>query len=220
MKTILRNKYREREPIWHVQIAVLAAIVLQLFLPDSFVFGSRYLLIVMEALLLVAMSFTTPKERIFQSISRRINVLLLIGLTSVANAYSLVEIARQLLQHGQITKGRDLVLTTLNIFLTNVIIFALWYWEMDGGGPGQRVASAKYDHDFLFPQNQHEDYRHPQWQPTFVDYLYVSSTNAMTFGPADTKPLSRRSKLLMLAQATISLVAIALVAARAISILN
>ena len=220
MKTLLRNKYREREPVWHVQIAVLAAIILQLFLPDSFVFGSRYLLIIAEVLLLLAMSFTTPKERIFKSISRRINVLLLIGITSVANAYSLAEIARQLLQHGHITKGRDLVLTTLNIFLTNVIIFALWYWEMDGGGPGQRAASAKYDHDFLFPQNQHEDYRHPRWQPTFVDYLYVSSTNAMTFGPADTKPLSRRSKLLMLAQATISLVAIALVAARAISILS
>jgi uncharacterized membrane protein len=199
---------------------VLVAIGLQLLLPDKFVFGSRYLLIATEVLLLAAMSFTTPKERIFRSISRRINVLLLIAITSVANAYSLVEIARQLLQSGQITHGRELVLSTLNIFLTNVIIFALWYWEMDGGGPGERVASAKYDHDFLFPQNQYEDYRHPRWQPTFTDYLYVSSTNAMTFGPADTKPLSRRAKLLMLAQATISLVAIALVAARAISILS
>jgi len=90
---------------------------------------------------------------------------------------------------------------------------------MDGGGPGQRSAIAKYDQDFLFPQHQHEGYRHPQWRPTFFDYLYISSTNAMTFGPADTKPLSRRSKALMLIQATISLVAIALVAARAISIL-
>ncbi len=220
MRHLLRNKYRQHEPVWHVQLAVLAAIILQLFLPDSFVFGSRYLLITTEVLLLLAMSFTTPKERIFRSLSRRINVLLLIGLTSVANAYSLAEIARQLLQNGQITKGRDLVLTTLNIFLTNIIIFALWYWEMDGGGPGQREAGEKYDRDFLFPQNQHEDYRHPQWRPTFIDYLYVSSTNAMTFGPADTKPLSRRTKLLMLAQATISLVAIALVAARAISILS
>jgi uncharacterized membrane protein len=220
MKTILRNKYRRHEPVWHVQLAVLAAIVLQLFLPDRFVFGSRYLLIGIEALLLVAMSFTTPKERIFRSISRRINVFLLIVLTSVANAYSLIEITHQLLQNGHMTHGKDLVLTTLNIFLTNIIIFALWYWEMDGGGPGHRQAAAKYDHDFLFPQNQHEDYRHPDWWPTFVDYLYVSSTNAMTFGPADTKPLSRRAKMLMLVQATISLLAIALVAARAISILG
>lgn len=220
MKTVLRNKNHAHEPIWHVQAAVLGAIGLQLLLPDLFVFGSRYVLIGAEVLLLLAMSFTTPKERIFRSISRRINVLLLIVLTSAANAYSLVEITRQLLQHGEITRGRDLVLTVLNIFLTNIIIFALWYWEMDGGGPGQREAAAKYDHDFLFPQNQHEDYRHPEWWPTFVDYLYVSSTNAMTFGPADTKPLSRRAKLLMLAQATISLLAIALVAARAISILT
>jgi uncharacterized membrane protein len=219
MKALLRNRYREHEPVWHVQLAVLAAIILQLFLPDKFVFGSRYLLIISEVLLLIAMSFTTPKEKIFRSISRRINVILLIVLTSAANAYSLVEIARQLLQSGQITKGSDLVLTVLNIFLTNIIIFALWYWEMDGGGPGQRSAVAKYDQDFLFPQHQHEGYRHPQWRPTFFDYLYISSTNAMTFGPADTKPLSRRSKALMLIQATISLVAIALVAARAISIL-
>lgn len=219
MKALLRNRYREHEPVWHVQLAVLAAIILQLFLPDKFVFGSRYLLIISEVLLLIAMSFTTPKEKIFRSISRRVNVILLIVLTSAANAYSLVEIARQLLQSGQITRGSDLVLTVLNIFLTNIIIFGLWYWEMDGGGPGQRSAIAKYDQDFLFPQHQHEGYRHPQWRPTFFDYLYISSTNAMTFGPADTKPLSRRSKALMLIQATISLVAIALVAARAISIL-
>lgn len=220
MKTLLRNRYREHEPVWHVQLAVLAAIVLQLFLPDKFVFGSRYLLIISEVFLLIAMSFTTPKEKIFKSISRRINVILLIVLISIANTYSLIEIARQLLQSGQITRGSDLVLTVLNIFLTNIIIFGLWYWEMDGGGPGERSAIAKYDQDFLFPQHQHEGYRHPQWRPTFFDYLYISSTNAMTFGPADTKPLSRRSKALMLIQATISLVAIALVAARAISILN
>jgi uncharacterized membrane protein len=218
--SILRNKYRKHEPVWHVQLAVLVAIGLQLLLPDTFVFGSRYLLIAMEVLLLIAMSFTTPKEHIFKSISRRINVLLLIGLTSAANIYSVIEITRQLLQSGQITGGRDLVLTVLNIILTNVIIFALWYWEMDGGGPGRRAAIAKYEQDFLFPQHQHEAYSHPEWRPTFVDYLYVSSTNAMTFGPADTKPLSRRAKMLMLSQATVSLVAIALIATRAISILR
>ncbi|HVV26030.1 MAG TPA: DUF1345 domain-containing protein [Candidatus Saccharimonadales bacterium] len=220
MKTAFRNKYRLHDPVWHVQLAVLAALVLQLFLPDRFVFGSRYVLLATEALLLVAMSFTTPKERIFRSISRRINVLLLIVLTSVANIYSVIEITRQLLQTGHIAHGRELVLTALNIFLTNIIIFALWYWEMDGGGPGRRLAAAKYEYDFLFPQNRNEEFRHPDWRPTFIDYLYVSSTNAMTFGPADTKPLSRRAKLLMLTQATVSLAVVALVAARAISILT
>lgn len=214
-----RNKNRQHEPVWHLQLAMLLAIILQLFLPDRYVLGSRYLLIGAEVLLLVAMSFTTPKERIFKSLSRRINVFLLIILTSLANGYGLFEVVRHLLQSGQVN-GRDLILTGVNIYITNIIIFGLWYWEMDGGGPGQRLLAAKHDQDFLFPQNQHEDYKHPHWQPTFVDYLYVSSTNAMAFSPTDTMPLSRRAKILMLAQATLSLMAIALVAARAVNILH
>ena len=220
MAAFFRNKNRQSEPVWHLQITMLGAIVLQLLLPDRYVFGSRYTLIVAEALLLVAMSFTTPKTQIFKSISRRINVFLLIILTGLANGYSLIQVTHRLLQSGRIDNGRELILTGINIYLTNIIIFALWYWEMDGGGPGQRLLSPKHEQDFLFPQYQHEEYKHPHWQPTFVDYLYVSSTNAMAFSPTDTMPLSRRAKLLMLAQATLSLVVVALVAARAINILH
>lgn len=198
---------------------MLIAIFLQLLLPDRYVFGSRYLLISTEVLLLIAMSFTTPKKQIFKSLSRRINVFLLIIVTSLANGYGLFQVIRHLLASGQVN-GRDLILTAVNIYITNIIIFGLWYWEMDGGGPGQRLLAAKHEQDFLFPQNQHEDYKHPHWQPTFIDYLYVSSTNAMAFSPTDTMPLSRRAKILMLAQATLSLVAIALVAARAVNILH
>jgi uncharacterized membrane protein len=199
---------------------MLVAIVLQLLLPDRYVFGSRWILIGIEALLLVTMSFTTPKEQIFKSLSRRINVFLLIFLTSLANGYGLVEVTRRLLQTGRVNNGRELILTAVNIYITNIIIFGLWYWEMDGGGPGQRLLAAKHEQDFLFPQNQHEDYKHPHWQPTFVDYLYVSSTNGMAFSPTDTMPLSRRAKILMLAQATLSLISVALVAARAVNILH
>lgn len=199
---------------------MLVAIVLQLLLPDRYVLGSRYTLIVAEILLLIAMSFTTPKEQIFKSLSRRINVFLLIIITSLANGYSLVEVTHRLLQSGRIANGRELILTAINIYLTNIIIFGLWYWEMDAGGPGQRLLAAKHDQDFLFPQNQNEDFKHPHWRPTFVDYLYVSSTNAMAFSPTDTMPLSRRAKLLMLSQATLSLIAVALVAARAVNILH
>lgn len=220
MNSFLRHRIAHKEPVWHAQVSMLVAIVLQLLLPDRFVFGSRTMLVGIEVLLLVAMSFTTPKERIFRSLSRRINVFLLIGLTGIANSYSLVEVARMLLQSGRIGNGRELILTAVNIYLTNIIIFGLWYWEMDGGGPGVRAQAAKHKHDFLFPQDQNQDYKHPQWQPNFIDYLYVSSTNGMAFSPTDTLPLSRRAKLLMLMQATISLVAVALVAARAVNILN
>jgi uncharacterized membrane protein len=221
MKTsFFRNKQYAHEPIWHVQLTMLFAIFLQLILPDNFVFGSRFGLIIVEALLLIGLTFTTPKERIFKSISRRINVFLLIALTGIANSYSLIEVARKLLQSGKIDNGRELILAAVNIYLTNIIIFGLWYWELDGGGPGKRAQAKKHEQDFLFPQNANESYKHPSWEPTFIDYLYVSSTNGMAFSPTDTLPLSRRSKMLMLLQATISLVAVALVAARAVNILN
>lgn len=214
-----RNRNRSYEPVWHLQLTVLAAIGLQLALPSHYVFGSRWVLIGAELLLLIALSFTTPKERIFRSISRRINVFLLIAAISLTNLYALVQVADKLLSSGQVD-GRDLILSALNIYLTNIIIFGLLYWEMDDGGPGQRLNATGREQDFLFPQEQNENYRHPEWQPTFIDYLYVSSTNAMAFSPTDTMPLSRRAKLLMLAQATVSLVAIALVAARAVNILH
>jgi len=199
---------------------MLVAIGLQLALPDTFSAWARYAIPAAELLLLVALPYLTPKERIFKSVSRRINVFLLIVLTSAGNAYSLGIITHRLLQGGHISNGRELILASINIFLTNIIIFGLWYWEMDGGGPGERQRIAKYEQDFLFPQHHNEDYKHPDWKPTFLDYLYVSSTNAMTFGPADTKPLSRRAKMLMLLQSTISLIVVALVAARAVGILN
>lgn len=217
----LRNRNRTYEPVWHVQLSVLAAIGLQLALPSHYVFGSRWVLIFAEILLLAALSFTTPKERIFRSISRRINVFLLIAAIGLTNLYALVQVADKLLSPGHlVNSGRELILSALNIYLTNVIVFALLYWEMDGGGPGQRLRTPDHEQDFLFPQSQNSTYKHPNWQPTFVDYLYVSSTNSMAFSPTDTMPLSRRAKLLMLAQATVSLVAIALVAARAVNILG
>jgi hypothetical protein len=219
MASLFRNKHRLHDPVWHVQIAMVVAIILQLTLPDKFSVGTRYAIPGIEALLLVILSFTTPKEKIFKSISRRVNVILLIGITSTANAYALGEVANQLLKHS-VSNGRELILTAINIYLTNIIIFGLWYWEMDGGGPGERQLVKEYELDFYFPQQQNELLKHPEWKPTFLDYVYVSSTNAMAFSPTDTMPLSRRAKMLMLLQSTVSLIAIALVAARAVNILN
>ena len=220
MKTFLRNKYHTQEPIWHVQASMVAAIVLQLLLPNRYLLGSRLLLIAPEVLLLLILRLTTPKERIFRSVTRRVNVFLLIALTSIGNVYALSEVANKLLQSGKVQNGRELIVTALNIYLTNIIIFGLLYWEMDAGGPGERADADNPEHDFLFPQDQNQNYKHPKWQPTFFDYLYLSSTNAMAFSPTDTLPMSRRAKFLMLIQATLSLITIALVAARAVNILN
>lgn len=220
MAGILANKHRPHDPVWHVQSILAVALALQLILPDRFAIGGRIIIPSVEALLILALALTTPRRKLFRSLKRRLNVFALAALISAANVYSLGVVTSQLLSAGHVNSGRALILAALNIYLTNIIIFGLWYWEMDGGGPGMRQGIPKHEHDFLFPQNQNEAYEHPDWRPTFIDYLYVSSTNAMAFSPTDTMPLSRRAKMLMLAQAGVSLVLIALVAARAVNILT
>jgi uncharacterized membrane protein len=216
----LRNKHHEHDPVWHVQIIMLLAIAFQILLPNDFSLGGGYVIPALEFVLLGALSITTPRERIFRSLARRVNAILLIIITTIANVYALGHVVDRLLSNAHITDGRALVLAAINIYLTNIIIFALWYWEMDGGGPGNRQRIQRYEQDFLFPQHRNERYKHPEWRPTFIDYLYVSSTNAMALSPTDTMPLSRRAKMMMLMQSALSLITIALVAARAVSILG
>lgn len=216
--SILRNKHRAYDPTWHVQAIMLITALLQLLLPNKFVFGVRWLLPALEIVLVAVLQTTTPKDKVFESLARRVNVVLLIGVTALGNVYALWGVADRLLQSGVVQDGRSLIVAAINIYLTNIVIFALLYWEMDGGGPGHRRVAANVERDFLFPQSQVSALA--EWHPTFIDYLYVSSTNATAFSPTDTMPLSRRAKMLMLGQALISLIVIALVAARAVNILN
>lgn len=218
-KRLFQDKHHPHDPIWPVQLAMLLAIGLQLALPDIFSIG-RYIVPAIEIALLLALPLTTPRARTYKAPVRRLNILLLIVLASLANAYSLGVIINKLLTDSSIADGVPLILAAINIFVTNIIIFALWYWEMDGGGPGQRQAIAKYEQDFLFPQHRHEGYRHPDWKPTFIDYLYTSATNGMNFAPADATPITRRAKMLMMVQSMLSLVTVALVVSRAVGILN
>jgi uncharacterized membrane protein len=216
--SLLRNKHHDHDPVWHVEVILVTVVVLQLVLPDRFVFGGHWLLPSLEILLAVALLATTPKERVFRSLARRVNVVLLLAAIGLGNLYALLRVANLLLQQGRVNNGRELILTAINIYLTNIIVFALLYWEMDGGGPGHRHAARDGERDFLFPQNSISSF--DGWRPTSIDYLYVSSTNATAFSPTDTLPLSRRAKMLMLAQSIVSLTVVALVAARAVNILN
>ncbi|GAA4825357.1 hypothetical protein GCM10023201_09700 [Actinomycetospora corticicola] len=100
-----------------------------------------------------------------------------------------------------------------------MIGFALWYWQFDRGGPSVRACGERSLPDFWFPQMQSADLD-PEWEPHFVDYLYVSFTNATAFSPTDTMPLSRWAKLTMLVQSAVSLATVALVVARAVNVLK
>lgn len=216
MARILVNRHHASDPVWHVQVAVIVAVILQLLLPDSFVVGHRVIIYLSSIALLFALSYTTPKQSEFNSVGRRLNVFLLTFIIGSTNVYSLIRAVTSLLGTSTIS-GHDLILTAINIYVTNIIVFALVYWEMDAGGPGKRRAAALDDHDFLFPQ---ANLPAGNWHPTFIDYVYVSSTNATAFSPTDTMPLSRRAKMLMLAQSLVSLITIALIAGRAVNILK
>lgn len=100
---------------------------------------------------------------------------------------------------------------------TNVIAFALWYWECDRGGPIARAAGRRPRLDFRFPQMEDPD-GHLDWEPHFLDYFYLSFTNATAFSPTDVMPMSRWAKMLMLSQSAVSLVTLAVVISRAVSL--
>lgn len=197
---------------------MLAVVALQLALPYHYVFGGRWLIPGLELVLMLLLLATTPRQSVFESSKRRLNVVFLLLTLALGNVFALSRVADQLLQGGKVHNGRELIMTAINIYLTNIVIFALLYWEMDAGGPGNRAQAKDVDRDFLFPQSQINTLT--KWRPTFIDYLYVSSTNSTAFSPTDTMPLTRRAKMLMLFQALVSLVVIALVAARAVNILG
>jgi len=197
----------------------VAAIALQLLLPDRLTAGPSWLLPALEAALLVGLVVATPRELEHEHLLRRRVALGLTALVSAANITSLALLTHELLHHGS-PNGRELIVSGALIWLTNVIIFGLWYWETDRGGPGRRAAGHDAPPDFLFPQMQDDQIEPLDWRPGFIDYLYVSLTNATAFSPTDTMPLSVTAKSMMGLQSIVSLVTIGLVVSRAVNILQ
>lgn len=213
--SFLRNKHHHTDPLWHVQLVLIGIIVLQLLLPDRLSALPKYVLPIFELICLVGLQLTTPKEAVFNSKFRRFVAIALIIAVAVANLSSL-EVLLQLIFTSTEHDAIRLLSSAASVYLTNVVIFGLLFWEMDAGGPGQRRRKDIVS-DFVFPQQSMNPKTH--WHPTFADYLYISVTNATAFSPTDTMPLSRRAKMAMGLQAFISLVVVALVAARAVNIL-
>lgn len=208
----------ESEPFWPAQATVLAAIALQLLLPSRLTVGPPWLIPTLEAALLLGMFMATPNQLEHEHPRRRGMALALTAFVSAANIYSLATLTRYLLHHN-VGNGRELIVAGVLIWLTNFLIFALWYWELDRGGPGKRAAGHDGSPDFLFPQMSDDRIEPRNWRPKFIDYLYVSLTNATAFSPTDTMPLSAAAKSTMGVQALVSLVTIGLILSRAVNIL-
>ncbi|MBW0114221.1 DUF1345 domain-containing protein [Pseudonocardia abyssalis] len=205
---------------WPALLAVVVAIALQLGLPDQVTPTPRWLLPGLEALLIVVLLVSNPLR--IDRASQRLRVLGigLASLVGLATALSVVGLVVGLVDGRFGDDAAPLLATGGAIWLTNVIAFALLYWEFDRGGPADRAAGVAEHPDFLFAQMQTPDVSDPDWEPVFVDYLYVSFTNSTAFSPTDTLPLSRWTKVAMLVQALVSLVTVALVVARAVNVLG
>jgi hypothetical protein len=181
--------------------------------------GPTWLLPAVEGVLLVGLVIATPHPNVRYSPHRRTFALALIGLVSFANLVSLILLAHYLLKGGK-TGGHALILAGVVLWVTNVLLFGLWYWELDRGGPVGRALDPDGKPDFLFPQMTDERLGGPEWMPGLIDYLYVSFTNAAAFSPTDTMPLTRIAKVLMAIQSMAALITVGLVVARAVNILS
>ena len=214
------RRVTQGEPRLPVSVTVAVAIGLQLSLPNGVAPHPRWLLPGLAGLLLIGIFAANPRRIDRPSPRLRAASLVLIGVISVANGLSAIRLIDRLI-HGTATKDPGTLLATgATIWLTNVVVFALWYWEFDRGGPVARAqASGKFP-DFLYPQMESPEFAPPHWEPAFVDYLYVSFTNATAFSPTDVLPLTRWAKLAMMTQSAVSVATVALVIARAVNILQ
>lgn len=207
------------ESRWPSVVAVLVAVVLQLLLPDGLTLQPRWLLPGIEIVLLLALVGANPVRLERDHPALRGGGIGLVAVMTVANAGSAALLIDHLLNGTAGRSALGLIGGGAAIYATNIVAFGLWYWELDRGGPFARSQGNRQHTDFLFAQMTTPHVAPPDWEPAFVDYLYVSYTNATAFSPTDTLPLSRWAKLLMLAQSAISLATVALVVARAVNIL-
>lgn len=215
------RRLTDGESTWPVRGAVVAATALQVTLPNRYEIPPTWLLPTLGALLGVGLSVAHPRRITRYSPQLRLISISLIAVITLANAGSAVRLITALLQgRAQTDSAITLLRTGGAIWLTNVIVFGMWYWNLDRGGPAARSQALKPFPDFLFAQMTAPDLSPTDWQPEFIDYLYVSFTNAAAFSPTDTLPLARWAKMTMMLQSVVSLGTVVLVIARAVNILK
>jgi uncharacterized membrane protein len=207
--------------------AVVVAIGLYALLPESLLLGPRLLVPAIEVVLLGALVATNPRRLTRQTRLSRAASLALAAVVVITNLAALGILLAEL-SSPQAGQAGPLLLAALQVWATDVIGFALIYWELDRGGPVSRARRARGDlpqADWRFSQDENDDTvvevsagssAHSGWIPQFVDYLYVSVTNSSAFSPTDTMPLTTRAKALMSVQATAALLTSLLVIARAV----
>ncbi len=211
------------ESRWPVLVALLAAIAMQRAIPERYTVVPRWPLIAMEVLLLLVLLVINPNRLTRPTKVGKAATLLLLAAITVDNTASAVVLDYHILT-GKVSNDPAVLLGSgAAVFINNVIVFGIWYWEIDLGGPFARSGLKEPKRmfpDFMFPQMDKREFAPDDWKPRFLDYLYVSVTNVMAFSPTDTMPLTHRAKAMMAVQAWVAVTTVALVFARAVNVLR
>jgi uncharacterized membrane protein len=213
------RRHTEGEQRWPSGVAILCMIALQLALPDRLTIGPRWLMPAVEVVIIGVLIGANPGRLTRRSKTLRMNGLGLIAVASVSNAWSAGVMVLDIARNEHTGTAAQLLATGGAVYLINILTFSVWFWELDRGGPSERALGTHEYPDFLFPQMTSPGMASKDWEPQFLDYLYVAMTNATAFSPTDTLPLSRWAKVVMGLQSAVSLITAALVIAKAVNAL-
>lgn len=212
----MRDKRHWRyAPRWEGALAIVAVGVAYAVMPDTIRLGPRWLMLSLIVLLLIPLNWSRYLGN--YHVTRAFAFALTGLVTAAIIASALLLLIR--LPSGK-TPATHLLRDGALIWGANILVFALWYWEMDCGGPHWRHMQQYESTDFLFPQLTMTDERARQWAPQFLDYLFLAFNTSAAFSPTDTLVLSRRATVLMMLQSLISIVVVAVLISRAINTLS
>ncbi|MDQ7909152.1 hypothetical protein RB614_31985 [Phytohabitans sp. ZYX-F-186] len=204
---------------WPVALAIALAIALQFLTPQELAFDPKWVLPAVEVGLLLGLLVVNPFRIDRESAALRMMGIALVAAATLALLWSTGRLVLVLVRGPAEDPGKVLLSGGI-IWFTNVIVFSVWYWLTDRGGPAARANARKITPEFLFPQMTTPELTHNEWRPLYVDYLYLAFTNSTAFSPTDTMPLARWAKLAMLVQSCVSFLIVILVIARAVNALN
>lgn len=213
------------EPRWHAALAAVGAVVLYTTLPPRIIVGPLWLLPLLVLGILIPLVIFSP-HRHRESEWARLASIAHIAVLTIFNIATVALFIYQLLHGKHAFSGEQLLLAAIEVWVTNILVYSLWFWEIDGGGPAARCHQSFVDNpqrgDFMFSQSllDPEVRARSTWRPRFIDYLFLAFTNATAFSPTDTFPLTGLAKTLMMAEALTSLVTIAIVAGRAVNMVG
>jgi len=208
------------EPRWPAMLALLAVGGLRLALPESLSVGPDWLLITVVAVLMIPTEWARMRGLLHLC---KVLGYVLTSIVTIDMVWSLGLLLAALPGHKQ--SPQDLLRSAAALWITNILVFASWYWRLDAGGPHAREQRGVHtDGAFLFPQmtlspQRSRDMQEDSWSPGFVDYLFLAFNTSTAFSPTDSPVLSAWAKVLMMVQALISFATVALLAARAVNIL-